>query len=107
MLWESSKNQFGRPKKKKKGRQNFGKFFENPPPPRENPRSAPEYTNTPVAQQGGGMGGPPTGVNTVGKLKPQGCVPWENKTAGVLPWEEAKSQGCSKVKENLLEGVSV
>ena len=42
MLWEGSKNQFGRPKKK--GRQNFGKFFENPPPPppRENPRSAPE-----------------------------------------------------------------
>ena len=41
VLWESSKNQFGRPKKKK-GRQNFGKFFENPPPPpRENPRSAP------------------------------------------------------------------
>ena len=38
-LWESSKNQFGRPKKK--GRQNFGKFFANPPPPRENPRSAP------------------------------------------------------------------
>ena len=32
VLWESSKNQFGRPKKK--GRQNFGKFFENPPPPR-------------------------------------------------------------------------
>ena len=32
VLWESSKNQFGRPKKKK-GRQNFGKFFENPPPP--------------------------------------------------------------------------
>ena len=31
MLWESSKNQFGPPKKK--GRQNFGKFFENPPPP--------------------------------------------------------------------------
>ena len=29
--------------KKKKGRQNFGKFFENPPPPRENPRSAPAY----------------------------------------------------------------
>ena len=30
--------------KKKKGRQNFGKFFENPPPPpRENPRSAPVY----------------------------------------------------------------
>ena len=42
VLWESSKNQFGRPKKKKKGRQNFGKFFENPPPPRENPRSAPD-----------------------------------------------------------------
>ena len=33
MLWESSKNQFGRPKKN--GRQNFGKFFENPPPPLE------------------------------------------------------------------------
>ena len=31
VLWESSKNQFGRPKKK--GRQNFRKFFENPPPP--------------------------------------------------------------------------
>ena len=30
VLWESSKNQFGRPKKK--GSQNFGKFFENPPP---------------------------------------------------------------------------
>ena len=43
MLWESSKNQFGRPKKKK-GRQNFRKFFENPPPPpRENPRSAPGF----------------------------------------------------------------
>ena len=40
VLWETSKNQFGRPKKKK-SRQNFGKFFENPPPPRENPRSAP------------------------------------------------------------------
>ena len=40
MLWESSKNQFGRPIKK--GRQNFRKFFENPPLPlRENPRSAP------------------------------------------------------------------
>ena len=38
VLWESSKNQFGRPKKK--GRQNFGKYFETPPP-RENPRSAP------------------------------------------------------------------
>ena len=33
MLWEISKNQFGRPKKK--GRQNFRKFFENPPPPLE------------------------------------------------------------------------
>ena len=30
VLWESSKNQFGWPKKK--GRQNFGKFFEIPPP---------------------------------------------------------------------------
>ena len=30
VLRESSKNQFGRPKKK--GRQNFRKFFENPPP---------------------------------------------------------------------------
>ena len=30
VLWESSKNQFGRPKKKK-GRQNFRIFFENPP----------------------------------------------------------------------------
>ena len=39
VLWESSKNQFSRPKK---SCQNFGKFFENPPPsPRENPRSAP------------------------------------------------------------------
>ena len=43
MLWESSKNQFGRPKKKKK----VVKILENflkirpPPPPRENPRSAP------------------------------------------------------------------
>ena len=36
VLWESAKNknEFGRPKKKK-GRQNFGKFFENPPPPLE------------------------------------------------------------------------
>ena len=34
VLRESSKNQFDRPKKKK-GRQNFGKFFENPPPPLE------------------------------------------------------------------------
>ena len=39
VLWESSKNQFGRPKKKG---QNFRIFFENPPPPRENPRSAPD-----------------------------------------------------------------
>ena len=31
MLWESSKNLFVRPKKK--GRQNFGNFFENLPPP--------------------------------------------------------------------------
>ena len=31
--------------KKKKSRQNFGKFFENPPPPRENPRSAPGRQN--------------------------------------------------------------
>ena len=30
-IWESSKNQFGRPKKKK-SRQNFQFFFENPPP---------------------------------------------------------------------------
>ena len=39
---ESSKNQFGRPKKKK-CRQNFPIFFLNPPPPppRENTRSAP------------------------------------------------------------------
>ena len=44
-----AKQCFGRASKinlvdlKKKGRQNFGKFFENPspPPPRENPRSAP------------------------------------------------------------------
>ena len=44
VLWKSSKNQFGNlvDLKKKKGRQNFGKFFENPPPPRENPKSAPE-----------------------------------------------------------------
>ena len=41
VLWESSKNQFGRPKK---SRPNFLKIFENslpPPPSRENPRSAP------------------------------------------------------------------
>ena len=39
------KNQFGRPKKK--GHQNFGKMFENPPPPpRENPRSAPGHLYT-------------------------------------------------------------
>ena len=47
VLWEISKNQFGRPKKKK-GRQNLGKFFENPPPPpleKENPRSAPLTTH--------------------------------------------------------------
>ena len=44
LLWKSSKNQFGRSKNKKKGRQNFRIFFENPPPPpRENPRSAPVY----------------------------------------------------------------
>ena len=45
-----AKQCFGRARKnnlvdlrKKKGRQNFGKFFENPSPPRENPRSAPDY----------------------------------------------------------------
>ena len=39
LFWESSENQIGRPKK---GRQSFKKSFENPPPPpRENPRSAP------------------------------------------------------------------
>ena len=32
MLWESSKVNLV-DLKKKKGRQNFGKFFENPPPP--------------------------------------------------------------------------
>ena len=31
--------------KKKKSRQNFRNFFENPPPPRENPKSAPELIN--------------------------------------------------------------
>ena len=36
LLWKSSQNQFGRPKK---SRQNVRKFFENPPP-REKPRSA-------------------------------------------------------------------
>ena len=47
VLWESSKNQFGQPKKK------VVKFLEiflkirPPPPPRENPRSAPA-TNYPV-----------------------------------------------------------
>ena len=42
VLWESSKNQFGRPKKKKVVKsQNFGKFFLKIRPPRENPRSAP------------------------------------------------------------------
>ena len=42
MLWESSKSQFGRPKKK--GRQNFEileNFLKIRPPPRENPRFAP------------------------------------------------------------------
>ena len=39
VLWERSKNQFGRPKKK--GRQN-SIFFLKIRPPRENPRSAPE-----------------------------------------------------------------
>ena len=44
VLWQSSENQFGRPKKK--GRQNFRFFLKNPPPPpppRENPRSAPGW----------------------------------------------------------------
>ena len=47
VLWESSKNQFGRPKKKKvvKILENFLKF-RPPPPPRENPRSAPVHYNT-------------------------------------------------------------
>ena len=39
VLWESSKNQFGRSKKRSS---NFGKFFSKLPPLRENPRSAPE-----------------------------------------------------------------
>ena len=44
VLWESSKNQFGRPKKKKivKILENFLKI-RPPPPPRENPRSAPGF----------------------------------------------------------------
>ena len=43
VLWESSKNQFGRPKKKKK----VVKIFRKSAPPRENPRSAPvtDYDN--------------------------------------------------------------
>ena len=44
VLWESSKNQFGRPKKKKKVVKIFEFFLKiRPPPPRENPRSAPGY----------------------------------------------------------------
>ena len=39
VLWENSKNQFGRPKKKRSSK--FSIFFLNPPRPRENPRSAP------------------------------------------------------------------
>ena len=46
VLWESSKNQFGRPKKKKKVVKVFDNFLKiRPPPPRENPRSAPDYKN--------------------------------------------------------------
>ena len=41
MLWESSKNQFGRPKKKVV--KIFDFFLKIRPPPRENPRSAPGY----------------------------------------------------------------
>ena len=49
MLWESSKNQFGRPKKRSS---KFWKiiFLKSaatpPPPPRENPRSAPDHDST-------------------------------------------------------------
>ena len=44
VLWESSKSQFGRPNKKVvKILENFLKI--RPPPPRENPRSAPGYNN--------------------------------------------------------------
>ena len=39
VLWESSKNQFGRPKKKVVKILEI--FLKIPPPPRENPRSAP------------------------------------------------------------------
>ena len=50
VLWESSKSQFGQPKKKK---------FRSPPPPppRENPRSAPAKTNRGGFRGGGGKGG--------------------------------------------------
>ena len=43
VLWESSKNQFGRPKKKKRSSK-FWKIFWKSAPPRENPRSAPDDT---------------------------------------------------------------
>ena len=43
VLCESSENQFGRPKKK--GRQNFQKIFENPPPASRKSRSAPGGNN--------------------------------------------------------------
>ena len=43
VLWGSSKNQLGGPKKKRLSK--FWKiFWKSAPPPRENPRSAPDYT---------------------------------------------------------------
>ena len=43
VLWESAKNknQFGRPKKKKRSSKFWKFFWKSAPPPRENPRSAP------------------------------------------------------------------
>ena len=65
----SSKNQFGRPKKKKKGRQNFRIFFENPPPPRENSRSAPACGAEKFGQNRILLGFSESSENQIGRTK--------------------------------------
>ena len=42
MIWDSSENQFGRPIKKSTKLSKFFLKIRPPPPPRENPRSAPD-----------------------------------------------------------------